>query len=62
MEEENVRMDEFAVYLNGLYWEQAMDDLPAELIAYEYIRFSGGDADALLLAASTKMQGLRQVS
>lgn len=62
MNEECVQMDEFAVYLSSLYWEQAIDDLSAELIAYEYVRFKGGDADELLNVGDDAEQTLREAS
>lgn len=62
MNEECAFMDEFAVYLNSLYWEQAIDDLPAQLIAYEYIRFNGGNADELLFTTDDSDQALLKAS
>ncbi|KAF0129853.1 MAG: hypothetical protein FD155_2097 [Bacteroidetes bacterium] len=41
MEIEWIGMDEFETYLNTLYWEQALDDLPTDLVEFEYQRFRG---------------------
>lgn len=40
MEADLVLMDEFTVYLNSLYWEQALDDLPMDLLEFEYQRLT----------------------
>lgn len=40
MEAELVLMDEFTLYLNTLYWEKALDDLPMDLLEFEYRRMA----------------------
>lgn len=40
MEAELVLMDEFKLYLNSLYWDQALDDLPMDLLEFEYQRMA----------------------